>query len=390
MQQPRRTTRVRLAACAAAALALAGCSLISVKSPERPLSPEELNARILTREVAAQFVAAVGQCAQDIAASTEPPAVLDDTLRWQIAAVSQTRSAETQIAPLMSLLDTWALALQMQAFVADGAPGGELFGSHQGAVRAVSNSFAADTEAVARRILPPADFTADRQFVQQYAHDYPLRDLAFERTSVVALWSREHGAKSKLVESMGTIPEALTDVAQRLQIYGDTVPQEVMGETQLALRQSGYSRRDLQASLQRLDERLDRLTEVAGSAPALVREAETQVRESLREVIDRLTASSNATTAALRSERIALFADLQAEREAVVAAVDAQRKALTSDGARVADQLVRSAGQQARYVAGEVLLLLALLSIVVLGLPFAAGYLLGRARERRARPRLHD
>jgi hypothetical protein len=45
--------------------------------------------------------------------------------------------------------------------------------------------------------------------------------------------------------------------------------------------------------------------------------------------------------------------------------------------------VVKSAGEQARSLAREVLLLLIVLAIVVLGLPFAAGYLVGRARSGR-------
>jgi len=86
---------------------------------------------------------------------------------------------------------------------------------------------------------------------------------------------------------------------------------------------------------------------------------------------------------AVHSERSALFTDLQSEREAVLAAVDSQRKALALDAGRLADQVVRASGQQVRYLAGEVLGLLIVLSAVVLGLPFAAGYLLGRARQGR-------
>jgi hypothetical protein len=44
---------------------------------------------------------------------------------------------------------------------------------------------------------------------------------------------------------------------------------------------------------------------------------------------------------------------------------------------------VKSAGEQARYLAREVLLLLIVLAVVVLGLPFAAGYFVGRARPDR-------
>jgi hypothetical protein len=374
----------QLLGCTAMIAAAAGCSLLSFKSPERPLSTRDLNARLLARELSSQFVAAAARCGEDIAAAEDDSRVLDNTLRWEIAAVTESRRAATRVAPMTSLLDTWALALQMKAFLAEGAAGGALFGTHQDAVRAVSAQYADDAEALARRLIAPHEFDGYQRFVIGYARDYPLRDLTFARASVIELWSRERGADTRLVDSLGTIPEAMTDAAERLQIYGDTVPAQVMRQTQLALRQAGYSRGDLQTSLRQLDERLARLSAVAEATPELVHGAEAEVRRSLREALDRLDASSARTTAALRTERTALFADLQSEREAVLAAVDVQRKALALDAGRIADQVVKSSGEQVRSLAGEVLLLLMVLAIVVLGLPFVAGYLVGRARHGRS------
>ncbi|MGB6603690.1 MAG: hypothetical protein WA747_04680 [Steroidobacteraceae bacterium] len=364
----------------------AGCSLISLKNPERPLSARDLNARILTRELSAQFQTAVVRCAANIAATEEDETVLDNTLRWEISAVGASRSASTQIAPMLGLLDTWALAAQMQAFMAAGAAGGALFGTHQEAVRQVSDDFADGTTALAKRLLSPQDFSRDQTFVEQYAQQHPLVDLSFARASVVELWSREQGSHTKLIDSLGTFPEVMADAEQRLQIYGDTVPPQLMHETQLALRQSGYSRTDVNAALKQLDERLARLADVAQSTPQLVQGAIADVRQSLREVVDRLDASSKETTAALNAQRAALFSNIQSEREVMVAAVDTQRKAFAADATRVADGVVRSAGEQLRRLVAEVLLLLILLFAVVLGLPFAAGYFLGRARRERGAP----
>ncbi|MGH8275530.1 MAG: hypothetical protein ACRETH_02430, partial [Steroidobacteraceae bacterium] len=282
----------RICGCAVVLMALAGCSLISLKSPERPLSPRDLNARILTRELSAQFVAAVARCAQDIAASEADQAVLDNTLRWEIAAVGESRRAATRVAPMMSLLDTWGLAAQMQAFMAEGAPGGALFGRHEQAVREVSDRYADDAQALARRLIAPREFGEYQKFVAQYAREHPLQDLTFARASVIELWSREKGADIKLVDSLGTIPEAMEDAAERMQIYGETVPAQVMRKTQLALRESGYAGSDVQTSLKQLDERLARLTAVAESTPGLVHGAEAEVRQSLREALERLDASS--------------------------------------------------------------------------------------------------
>jgi hypothetical protein len=360
---------------------VAGCSLLSLKSPERPLSARDLNARILTRDLSSQFIASVGRCAEDVAGTESDAAILDNTLRWELAAVAETRRAETQMAPMMSLLDTWALAAQMQAFVADGGAGGTLFGTHQAAVRGVTDEFATGAQALAERLLASGEFSTYQRFVAGYAREYPLQDLRFARPSVIELWSHQQGKDTRLVDSLGTIPEAMSDMAQRMQIYAETTPQQVVRRTQLALRDSGYAQGDVRTQLLRLDERLERLTVVAESAPQLLHASVAEARRSVRDVVDQIGASERATAETLRTERAALFADIQTEREAIVAAVDVQRKALAVDAAHIAAQGVKSAGEQLRYLAGEVLGLLIVLAVIVLGLPFAAGYLLGRTRH---------
>jgi hypothetical protein len=382
MERRHRYTSARMVLCGALCLALTSCSLISLKSPERPLSPRDLNARILTRELSAQFVTSVNRTADDIAASEHDPAVLENGLRWEIAAVGESRRAATRLAPMMSLLDTWALAAQMQAFTAAGAPGGALFGAHSEAVREVSGSYASDAQALAKRLLAPHDYAAYQTFVDNYVREHPFADLTFARPSIVALWSREQGADTRLVDSLGTIPEAMADAADRMEIYGDTVPAQVMHKTELALRQSGYTRGDAQAAVRQLNDRLERLTKVAESTPELVHGAEAEVRQSLREVLDRVDRAEGA----LHAERVALFADLQSERAAVMAQLDVERKALAEDAARISSRVVKDTGAQLRELAAEVLLLLIVLAVVVLGLPFAAGYLVGRARQGRPGP----
>ena len=372
--------RARTLLCGALPL-LSACSLLTIKTPERPLTTPELNARVLTREMSAQFVAAVNSCATDIAATEHDEAVLDNALRWEISAVSETRRAALRVSPMMSLLDSWALAEQMKAFASQGAPGGALFGAHQEAVRQISTAYAADTEALARRVATPQQFSAYRSFVVAYVREHPLGDLGFARASVVALWSREQGGSAPIVDSLGTIPEAMSDTAERLEIFGDTVPTQMMRRTELALAESGYSRGQLKAALAKLDDRLERLQAVAETTPALVHGAEAELRASLREVLDRLQASAREGESALHTERAALFEEIQSERIALVAAVDEERKALAQDTARISGQVVRDAGGQLRDLAAEVLLLGIVFIVILLGLPFAAGYLVGRARH---------
>jgi hypothetical protein len=370
-------------ASTAVLLGFSGCSLVSLKTPERPLSTRDLNARILTREYSSHFIVAVEHCADEISAAESDPNVVDNTLRWKIAAVAESERAATQMSPMMSVLDTWALALQMQTFMSAGNPGGALFGRHQNAAAAVADELADDADALAKRLIPPGELGRYQKFIATYTRTHPLQNLEFVRASVVEVWSHETGADTKLVDSLGTIPEAMSDVASRLQMYSDTVPSRAMWRTQLALRQSGYSGSSVRSALEQLDNRLARLSTVADTTPDLVHAAIADVRQSVRDVLGRVDASSAALIKALDVERAALSVTVRTEREAVTSAVDVQRAAIARDAATIADQVVKSAGEQVRHLAREVVLLLMVMFVIVLGLPFAAGYIVGRARRGR-------
>jgi hypothetical protein len=197
----------------------------------------------------------------------------------------------------------------------------------------------------------------------------------------VELWSSETGAEVKLVDSLGTIPEAMSDFADRMKIYGDTLPSQALWKTELALRDSGYSRIDIRRELEQLDDRMDRMTAVAENAPELVHDAVADVRKTLITIIDKVNQSTAGMMLAFHDERVDLTADIQAERAKALVALDEQRKALTLDAARISNQVVITAGRELRRLALQVVLLLVLFAVVALGLPFAAGYFVGRGRR---------
>jgi DNA-binding transcriptional MerR regulator len=161
----------------------------------------------------------------------------------------------------------------------------------------------------------------------------------------------------------------------------DAVAQQTLWRTELALREAGYSGNDIRAALRQLDERLAKASQAAESAPQLVHETIAEVRRSVLDVLERVDSSSARMIATMRTEREALAADVRIERQAIITAADTQRRALAQDAATIAERVVRSSGDEARRLAREVLALMIVLAVLVLGLPFAAGYLVGRARR---------
>ena len=209
--------------------------------------------------------------------------------------------------------------------------------------------------------------------VVQYRHVEGSRDRAF---LLVAAHVQVHVVPA-------AVGEAMEDVSDRTRIASEALTLQTIWRTELALRDAGYSRSDIRAALSQLDERLAKLSAAADSAPALVHEAVANVRESVIDLLQRVDSSAASILETLHGERAALAADVRGEREAVVLAADAERTAIARDAARIADQVVKSSGEQARRLVREALLLLIVLAIVLLGLPFAAGYLVGRARAGR-------
>jgi hypothetical protein len=352
-----------------------GCSLISVKTPDKPLSPRDVNTRLLTRDYSNRFVAVIEKSVVDIAASETDPAVLENSLRWEIAAVTESRRAATRLVPLRSLLDTWALAGQMDSFVAPGGAGSSLFGAHQSSVRALSSQLAVEATGLAQRLLPAPEFAEYQSRVSAYVRGHPLEGLLFTRMSVEELWTHDSGIDVKLANSFGTIPQALADMSDRVQIYGETVPSQVAWRAELLVRQSGYSQGDLNSALRNLDARFDQLAAAADKAPAFTHDLVADLRQSLFQVLDRLNAASLTTINALDVQRAALAADVREERSAVAL-----------DAARIASQVIRESSVQARSLVREAMLLIIAFAIVATGVPFAIGYFIGRERGRRMTP----
>jgi hypothetical protein len=366
-----------------ALIGLGGCSLISIKSPERPLSTRDLNARILTRQYSTDFIDTVNHSADEIAVGETDPTVLTNTLRWKIAATTESRHAATQIAPMMAVLDTWTLAVQMKDFLTPGAPGGQLFGHHQQLAVSAASELQIKAESLARQLIPPGDFARYQQFVDTYTREHPLQSLEFLRPSVVAAWTQQGGPEIKLVDSLGTIPEAVTDASERVQILSDTLAAQTLWQTQLALRQSRFTGDDVQAALKRLDERLAHMSTLADNAPELVHDALIDVRASVIDVLKHVDASTASMIMAVRTERLALADTVEHEREAIFKEAEAQRRDIVLDAGRLSDRIVSSSGREVRRLVRETLLLLTLLAVVVLGMPFIAGYLVGRGHRTR-------
>jgi len=360
-----------------AAFALTGCSLLTIKSPEVPLTAREQEARLLTRDYAAHFATTVTHLIDDSARGDAGTPIRSKALRLELGAVTEITRASTGLSPTASLLDTWAFSLQFRDFLTTGA-GAHLLGGAQPDVSRGATLLAAEADALARKVWDN-DYSRYHTFVLDYVGRNPLENADLTRPSVLSAWIIEEHGKGPL-RTVGTVAQALGDVSDRMRIYSERVPAMSLWQAELALDRAGFDDASYRTALRNIDTQLARISKLADTSPELAHEAIAELREGIRATGDRLDASWMQMLRTLRVEREALAANIAAEREGVTAAFDTERTRISADAAQIAAQAVDTSWREFRKLVREALLLAILLAIVMLGLPFAAGYLVGRRR----------
>lgn len=388
-----RAQRVLAAALGAVStLGLGGCISLTLDVSGEKLPPEQQRARIETRQYAADFIERVARAADIIADGTEDTSMRANALRWKIGASTASRRAAYRSEPELALVDTWALAVQMEYFFAEGA-GRALFGSQQKVALDTARALARDADALAARRLDPAVLADNRQLVSDYVARERLSDLSFERAPIAPSW-REVVAR-RLAKSVSVAPEALADASDRLDIYGRRIPDELRWRAELAILESGIRPADLSHALKRFEEELTKLSALAQTQPELAMQRLAALQAEMTRVFENFDQRWGQTLAILQVERAALARDLEAmraamdatierERKALYDAVSAERAALAADATRIGKELGPLLMDKLGEVVNEALLLLCLLVLLLIGLPFLSGFIAGRMLTRRS------
>ena len=377
---------------AVATLSLGGCISFDLKLPGESLPPEQLRARIETRQYAADFIERVTRAADVIAAGTEDAGMRANALRWKIGASVASRRAAYRPEPELALVDTWAFAVQMEQFLGEGA-GRALFGGQQQSALDTARALAREAEALAARRLDAGALADYRKLVGDYTAAERLSDLSFERAPIAPQW-REMLAR-RIAKSVTVAPEALADASDRLDIYGRRIPDELRWRAELALLESGIRPADLSHALKRFEEELAKLSALAQKQPELALERLAVFQAEMTRLLDGFDRRWGETLGMLQVERAMLAKDLEAmrvamdatierERKALYLAISAERAALAADATRIGKELGPLLIAKLGAVATEMLIWMILLVLILVGVPFAAGFLTGRAMGRRS------
>jgi hypothetical protein len=375
-----------LAALVAIVFALTGCSLITIESVETPLSQREMNARVTTHRFVEHFIGEVRDTADRIAEGADEEEVLLDAIRWKIGATAAITVTGFQTSPRDGLVDSWAYCAQMAAFFRDGA-GREMFGGQHALALTKSAELEEKMGRLARRFAPVEDASRWQEFVNAYVASTPLSGLAAPRQSSVFAFYEFMGIdEEEAIETVGALSQVVNDFSSRMGVMGDQLPQETAWRSELFLREQGVGGGSMQEQLALLSARMERMAIVAEETPALVDATLLSLQEEVATLIDAIAAERGAAMEGLGREREAAMEALAREREIVIEAFSKERVATMAEGQVYLNELVEKVFSQISGVAGIVVFGLCLLVVILFGVPFGAGVLVGRLSTRRVAP----
>ncbi|MCZ4307935.1 chemotaxis protein [Vibrio atlanticus] len=372
-------------------IVLSGCSLLEVKldSQTTPLTQQELQARIMTREYAKMFFTRVEDSA-DLIAQSYPA---DDTLHqsyvllWKIHAEQGLQQAAYQTSPMSALIDSWVFTAQMNQFYSQG-DGADLFVTDNAVETA--RSLDQEAEKLAKGVLSSSDFKKSKAFVAEFAASNPFKDLTFRSTPAYREWLSYLGKdESQIVQSLGTMPEAMGDASDRLSLVADQTPKLMTWKAELVAMNSSLTGEDLSMTLESLRQTSASMQDFIENNPEYMQTLASIMSTEMQPLLNDLSDKTDQKLAMLTEERVALEKMVTREREALVAMiakerieiagiVTSERELFTQDLDRVSQEVVVLAIDKLMDLIKGVIIYFILFILVVFFAPLGIGYWLGK------------
>ncbi|EJE1252977.1 chemotaxis protein [Vibrio parahaemolyticus] len=359
---------------------LSGCSLLEVKidSQTVPLTKQELNMRILTREYALQFFAQVEQAADVLQEQYDPNDKVNQSyvLLWKINAEEGLQAAAYQVSPMAALIDTWVFTHQMNQFYATGA-GRDIFATDE--AKQVSAHLANEVDQLAQSLLKKEVYDKTKLFVADFVKQYPFADLSMIRTPAYRAWLEVNQiSEEDAVTTLGTMPEALGDVSDRLSLVSEQTPKIMTWKAQLLALNSSASIEKVNAALNSLQVTADSMRDFIDNNPEYMRYLAEQMAVELQPLVDDIDQKTEARLSQLGEERQALEEMVARERQEIALIITHEREKFAQDMDRVSQEVVNLAMTKLIELVKSTIVYFILFIAAIFFAPLGLGYVLGK------------
>lgn len=361
-------------------LVMSGCSLLEVKldSQTTPLTQQELNMRLMTREYTQQFFSHVEQAGDAISANYDPNDTLHQSyvLLWKINAEEGIQQSTYQVNPTAGLIDAWVFTEQMNQFFSSGA-GKELFATDH-ALQA-SNQLTESIEQLAKSLLKEASYKSTQQFVSDFATQHPFEDLSFIRTPAYRAWLQFNDiSEDEAVSTLGTMPEALGDVSDRLSLVSEQTPKLMTWKAQLIAMNSSVSGEQLTQTLKSIQTTSESFQDFVQNNPQYMQELARQMSVQLQPLVAEIDSRTETRLEQLSGERKALEEMVARERAEIALIISAEREKFAQDIDKVSQDVITLAIDKLVELIKSTVVYFVIFIVVIFFAPLGLGYMLGK------------
>lgn len=361
---------------------LNSCSLVRIESEQKPLEVIDLNTRLLTHEYVGHAMN-VTQNASDSILKTKPNQKVQQLLlSWQINTAKQLKKFGFQPSPQVSLVDVWTYTLKADQFFKK-YEDENLNEQQLQIITAATSDNLARIQKIASSVKSKKDYVDLSGFVKNQAAKSPFKVINFDRMESVkdAYFEFKETPDDVAVETVGTLSEVVSNMGSKISYGSDLTRKQLQWETQLYLNEKGIDSIKIEQKIKEFQAQTERLISVAENAPELIDGTLISFREQMDPLFYGLDEGISNAMWRLSEERAEVGMIVERERYALDAMVKREREALTEEAHTLVDEGIKNTMEELRGTIRTIALLALLFIIVILGLPFYAGYLLGKKKS---------
>lgn len=375
---------VKLLAFMLLTLYLSSCSLVKIESEQKPLGTRELNTRLLTQNYAQIAMDRVELAADSIAKlAVDNKDIQINTLYWKIQTSEELGKLSFQTEPRIALMDTWSYFLEVKQSLQN--PKLEpVFGSYKTIALDAVDQNIDGIERIAASVLPKNDFQKIKTFVEDYANNTPLLlQQEFKHKSIRESYLKfKEIPDSTAVQTVGTLSEVVADATNRFGYYSDASSKRLNWKAEMLLKKRGIDSMDFEAKMAEIDRQFERLIVVAEDSPETIKAAIIEFRNNISPLFSGLNYEIGLAMESLSEDLTSVDSMLLRERIALDSIIKRERVALTEKADTLVDEGIKTAFDSIGDTLSSLILYFILLFIVVLGLPFYIGYVIGKQKSK--------
>lgn len=326
----------------------------------------------MTRGFYHTFQSQIILAADSIIEGTDDPTAKIHAVRWKLEATRAITSAALKSVPELSAVETWVLCRNLDKTL-KALPDSVLFGNRTAIARNTVGKLEKQYRCRLAEVMDKERFALMNEFVELHSMAFAPETPSYlsNPSSEWMEFLKEKGKDYK--RSVGSVSEVIADAGDRVEKYADQVSKDLsygkeIWEYRLE-EDSLYGK--LNYRLDEMEHNFNRMVSVMEHLPEISDSMLDSLGQQAQEIMELMTLIVDET-----------FNNVDYQRKEMQQYISEERKSILEEMREMADDSLRTLVDILPGLIGQITGWIILLVVVVFGVPFMAGFWLGKLHER--------